>query len=207
MGRKQAKGSRKNGPKKARKKKPASKHQDVPLEELTAIVERTKAALSEKEYDKLRSAVDTLAFLTNELEKKGASIKRLRKLIFGASTEKTSQVVGETTGDAEDEDTAAGDADAAGEDAGAKGEGAQDKPKKKRKGHGRNGADAYRGADKEKVPHESLKRGDPCPECPKGKLYPVSEPAKLIRVTGMAPLNATVYELERLRCNLCFVAA
>jgi len=174
---------------KTRKKRSTPKRQDVPLEALKTILARARTApLSEEDFDKLEGA---------------ASVRRLRKLIFGASTEKTSQVVGETTGNAEDNDTAAGDADAAGEDAGAQGEGAPDKPKKKRKGHGRNGADAYRGADKEKVPHESLKRGDPCPECPKGKLYPVSEPAKLIRVTGMAPLNATVYELERLRCNLC----
>ncbi len=189
---------------KTRKKRSTPKRQDVPLEALKTILARARTApLSEEDFDKLEGAVDTLAFLTQELEKKGASVRRLRKLIFGASTEKTSQVVDETTGNAEDKDTAAGDADAAGQDAGAQGEGAQDKPKKKRKGHGRNGADAYRGADKEKVPHESLKRGDPCPECPKGKLYPVSEPAKLVRVTGMAPLNATVYELERLRCNLC----
>jgi len=31
----------------------------------------------------------------------------------------------------------------------------------------------------------------------------LSEPKLLVRVTGMAPLRATVYELERLRCGLC----
>jgi hypothetical protein len=34
-------------------------------------------------------------------------------------------------------------------------------------------------------------------------VYKQSEPAALLRITGMAPLQATVYELERLRCNLC----
>jgi transposase len=34
-------------------------------------------------------------------------------------------------------------------------------------------------------------------------LYPQSEPAKLVRITGMAPLCATVYACDRLRCNLC----
>jgi len=197
MGHKRAKGSRK----KAKKKKPASARREVSLEALEAIVERTKAALSEEEYGTLKSAVDTLAFLTQELEKKGVSIKRLRKLIFGASTEKTSQVVGETAGDT------ANEADDVSPEGGADAtdEAAQDKPKSKpkRKGHGRNGAADYRGAEKVKVVHESLKRGDACPECPKGKLYPLSEPGVLVRVTGMAPLSATVYELERLRCNLC----
>lgn len=195
MGKTRARGSRK----KAKKKKPASARREVSLEALEAIVERTKAALSEEEYDTLKSAVDTLAFLTQELEKKGVSIKRLRKLIFGASTEKTSQVVGEIAGDT------ANEADDASPEGGAStvDEAAQDGPKQKRKGHGRNGAADYRGAEKVKVAHESLKRGDACPECPKGKLYPLSEPAVLVRVTGMAPLGATVYELERLRCNLC----
>lgn len=176
-----------------RKRKPQLKHREVKLEELTAIVERTKAALSEDEYNTLKGAVDTLAYLTQELEKKGVSIQRLRKLLFGASTEKTSRVVGETAGPAPP--PGAADADRAGAD------GSQPRPK--HKGHGRNGAAAYTGAEKVKVPHETLKSGDACPECPGGKLYPLGEPAVLVRVTGMAPLYAMVYELERLRCNLC----
>jgi len=37
----------------------------------------------------------------------------------------------------------------------------------------------------------------------KGKVYARKEPALRIRVVGQAPLAATVYELESLRCNLC----
>ncbi len=73
--------------------------------------------------------------------------------------------------------------------------------KKKPEGHGRNGADAYEGAKKIEVPHASLKSGDPCPECEKGKVYVLPDPRKLVRVKGQAPLSATVYELERLRCS------
>ena len=54
-----------------------------------------------------------------------------------------------------------------------------------------------------KIAHASLKSGDPCPECLKGKVYEQKEQALRIRVVGQAPLAATVYELERLRCNLC----
>ncbi|MCZ7678215.1 MAG: transposase [Sandaracinaceae bacterium] len=53
-----------------------------------------------------------------------------------------------------------------------------------------------------RVPHGTLKHNDPCPKCDKGKLYR-KKPSVLIRVRGVAPLNATRYELERLRCNLC----
>jgi transposase len=53
------------------------------------------------------------------------------------------------------------------------------------------------------VPHPSLQTAQSCPGCTSGKLYPQSEPSKLVRITGMAPLMATVYACERLRCNLC----
>lgn len=48
-----------------------------------------------------------------------------------------------------------------------------------------------------------MKSGACCPECRKGKLYAAAAPGVLIRVVGQAPLAATVYELAKLRCNLC----
>jgi transposase len=70
-------------------------------------------------------------------------------------------------------------------------------------GHGRHAAAAFVGADKVSVPHASLHSGDPCPECQKGKVYLQKEPATLVRFVGQAPLKATVFEMERLRCNAC----
>lgn len=73
----------------------------------------------------------------------------------------------------------------------------------KPKGHGRNGASSYTGAKKVAVAHPTMHAGEPCPGCLKGKVYPQKEPRTLVRVVGQAPLAATVYELDRLRCNLC----
>jgi transposase len=70
-------------------------------------------------------------------------------------------------------------------------------------GHGRHGARAYTSAKKVAVPHPALHSGDACPGCQKGKVYPQKEPRTLVRIVGQAPLAATVYELDRLRCNLC----
>jgi transposase len=70
-------------------------------------------------------------------------------------------------------------------------------------GHGRNGSSSYSGAQKVAVPHSTLHAGDACPGCEKGKVYPQKEPRTLVRIVGQAPLQATVYELDRLRCNLC----
>lgn len=49
---------------------------------------------------------------------------------------------------------------------------------------------------------EGLEKGQPCPECDKGRLYK-TEPASFIRVTGQAPLQAEKHIMEQLRCNLC----
>jgi len=70
-------------------------------------------------------------------------------------------------------------------------------------GHGRNAARAFTGAERVPVQHAQLKPGDPCPECRKGRVYRQKEPKTLIRIVGQAPLKATVFEMERLRCNAC----
>jgi len=72
-----------------------------------------------------------------------------------------------------------------------------------RAGHGRNGAAAFTGANKVAVAHATLHSGDLCPECRRGKVYRQKEPATLVRFVGHAPLEATVFEMERLRCNAC----
>ena len=70
-------------------------------------------------------------------------------------------------------------------------------------GHGRNGASVFTGANQVVVAHVTLQPGDSCPECRKGKVYRQKKPKTLIRITGQPPLEATVYEMEQLRCNGC----
>jgi transposase len=169
---------------------------DLDLGELTAIVER--AGLSAEERDKLKGALDTLAFLTGEISSKGASILRLRRMLFGASTEKTANIFPDPPTDEGSAAAGAGNEPQENSTAANK-----DKQRKRRPGHGRNGADSFTGAVKVCVVHGALHHGDRCPECLKGKLYTQPQPAVLVRIRGMAPLAATRYELERLRCNLC----
>jgi transposase len=72
-----------------------------------------------------------------------------------------------------------------------------------RTGHGRNGADRFAGAQKIEITHPDLHHGDRCPECRKGNVYGQKEPKVLVRIIGQAPLAATVYSLQRLRCGAC----
>ena len=159
--------------------------QTVSREEMAAILERTRAVLSPEEHAKLTGAIDTLTQVTAQLQAKDASIERLRRMLFGATTETTRNVLGEAA------------------QASTPSEPAQTTPKEKAPGHGRNAAAAYTGAQRVSVPHPQLRATQSCPGCTSGKLYPQSEPSQLVRITGMAPLTATVYACERLRCNLC----
>jgi len=167
---------------------------DLDRSELEAILAHAKTALSEEEYTKLHAAMETLIFLTAELEKNRVSVQRLKQLLFGATTETTRKVIEKILDDTGKAKQSAGSVAA---------EGQQVSPPEQAQGHGRNGAQAYVGAQTVRVPHESLKPGDPCPNCKKGTVYQTAEPARLVRIRGQAPLGATVYELQRLRCNLC----
>ena len=72
------------------------------------------------------------------------------------------------------------------------------------KGHGRNGADAYEGASIIDVELPELNPGDTCPaEACDGRLYEVSEPGTLVRVSGAPLASATRYNLQKLRCGVC----
>lgn len=73
-----------------------------------------------------------------------------------------------------------------------------------KKGHGRNHADAYAGANIIDVDHTDISPGDVCPaeDCD-GRLYEMSEPGTLVRVTGAPLANATRYNLQKLRCDIC----
>ena len=191
---------------------------ELGMDELRQLVEQAhNGPLSNEEYTRLKAAIETLGYLTQLIEDKDTTIRYLRRILFGASTEKSSHVLGEKpenkesgkdqeAGGEEQEKTVRESCSAAAEvwSGGTEAESKPQEPgEQSTPGHGRNGADAYTGAGKEFVPNTQVKTGQRCPLCLKGKLYELSTPGVLVRVTGQAPLSATVYELEKLRCNLC----
>jgi hypothetical protein len=165
---------------------PQAPRVELNLAEIPAILERARLApLAEEDHTKLKAAMTTLGFIAQELRDRTASLERLSYLLFGSNkTEKTSSVLGERPPPHQ---------------AGEKKPDAKPKPK----GHGRNSSAAYTGAEKVKVPHPSLKTGADCPGCKDGHVYLQPEPSTLVRITGMSPIKATLYERERWRCGLC----
>jgi len=150
---------------------------DITEKQLDEVLTRAKKLLTPEDWQIIKGMADTITFLSKVVGMKNAQVQKLLRLLFGTFNEKTKKVLKEK----KDRQEAAG---------------------KEKEGHGRNGVDSYTCADKIEVPHTSLKEKDRCPACGKGKLY-VLEPSSIVRVTGQAPLAAKVYEMARLRCNLC----
>lgn len=190
---------------------------DLDRQAADEIVLRVQASdLPERDRRIICAIFASYLFVVQLLQLKRISIARLKKFVFGARTEKTEALLGNAApaatsagadgpggvGDA----GGAGDADADADTNAGQGKGAEDAapgaPPKRRKGHGRNGADDFPGAERVAVPHPALQAGDDCPGCGQGTLYE-KPPATLLRFVGQAPVQATVFELQRLRCHLC----
>jgi hypothetical protein len=198
---------------------PPPKIVEIDAQQLAEVLERLQKVATAEDFAILQSLFGAYAELYELLRHKNISIERLRKTLFGASTEKLRNLLGDGNGAASSvAPSAAGEetvppadavppdaAPAASSSAAAAAAAAPQEPppKKKRKGHGRNGAADYPGAEKIPVLHDVFRPGDSCAECAEGKLYELSSPGVLIRIVGQAPLKATLYQLQKLRCNLC----
>ena len=157
--------------------------------------------LSEEDTELMRQVFASYRHFFDLARDKDTTIARLRKMLFGASSEKTDKVVGDSEdaqqAQSQPSDDGCGEQDAAGDDTAADDDGSQRAP-----GHGRYAADDYRGADQVTVPHPTLAVGDDCPDCQQGTLYEKT-PSVLVRFVGRSPLGATVYRMQKLRCHLC----
>jgi hypothetical protein len=187
-------------------------HVEIKAEAVRGLLEHAKARLDEKHYELFESIVKSYVALSELVDEKRMTIRELRKLLFGSTTETLTNVLEEVgkgrgpeaRGDEESSAPEGGAERGVAAELGEKGPPEREKAgEEKPAGHGRNGAEDYIGAERLEVAHPSLKPGSPCPEegC-KGKLYDF-EPRKLVRIVGQAPVAATVTVVAQLRCNLC----
>jgi transposase len=176
---------------------------------LDEALQHAEEKLSERDANALKAVVNAYEYLTELVEDKNTSIAKLRKMLFGSKTEKTAAVVEQESEnkDSKDEGDAASNSatksDACIATDPENGADAEQHEIEQRKGHGRNGADAYRSAEKIEVSHESLKPGDACPKCEEGTVYETNRPGVLVRLIGQPPVSGKVYYLQKLRCGLC----
>jgi len=163
---------------------------DLNREQADALLKRVKTGcLQDGDYQIIKAMVETIELLNQCVDEKATSIRRLLRMLFGPRTEKLKNVI-------KDKQTS--------DSAKSKQENTTDKSNKpKAKGHGRNAAADYTAAEQIKVDHASLKPKDNCPGCLKGILYEMKVPKVVVRITGKAPIGAKVYQMQKLRCNLC----
>ena len=154
--------------------------------QLDELLVQLAGLLPAETYQLVEKLLRMLQWLMAAIQAKNTTIGRLSRLIFGAKTEKTSDLFPPPP---PANPPAPGAAAAA--------------PGSKPKGHGRGAATGYTGAKPVKVPHPRLRPGDPCPECKQGKLYLLKRPAQIVRITAQSLFAATRFELEKLRCALC----
>ena len=116
---------------------------------LEKLLGELRGSLAPATYQLVEALLRTLQWVLAALEQKTASLARLRRMIFGAKTEKAAQLLPATLAA-----ILSGPA------------------KPKARGHGRKGAKDYPAARRVPVPHPHHKAGDLCPTChcrPPGK--------------------------------------
>ena len=175
---------------------------EMDFAKLDSLLDRAEqGTLAKEDHQTIRAVFESYAFLTQLIDQKSTTIRRLRTLLFGASTEKTAALMGRESSSAETDSDSQPRDDNQQDSTDRSTSSRQNRPRKK--GHGRNGAEDYSGANRVPVSHTTLTAGDSCPECPRGTVYQVSQPGVLLRFVGQPPVQATVYELQKLRCSVC----
>ena len=162
---------------------------ELTVQQVQALIDRgEQRSFAEQDYPIVVPIIRNYFALDYAHQEKSHTVLRLLNRFFGHRTEKSKEVL-KSCSPKQDPLNSLTPTE-------------NDSPREKPKGHGRNGVSSYQEAQKVFVPHSHCKAGDGCPLCLKGKLYPFAEPGVEVRIVGRPPLDGTVYELEKLRCNL-----
>jgi transposase len=162
------------------------------IEALIARFERNELTPEDRALNvRLLRLVLTLVSL---LERRNFTISRLRRMLFGPSSDTRSPKAGSGGGAS----TAGAYTQAAVPEPDSSTRPSKEPPR----GHGRLPASAFAGAERVSIPHPQLRPGDRCPMCD-GRVFEMSEPAILLRREGQASITARAFERERLRCSSC----
>lgn len=137
-----------------------------------------------REKDLVLRALSTLMLLFEKLSTLQMTIKQLRKM-FHIKTEKARNII-PSSDIADIDDTTS----------------TSEKKKRKKRKSGRRKASDYKGAKIVFIPHDALRTGERCPDCNRGNLYDITGPG-FVHIVGQAPLQATLYKWQKLRCSGC----
>jgi hypothetical protein len=146
--------------------------------ELEELLSQLREHLPPNLSGRVESLLRVLLWVLRVLAAKGTSLTRLRDVLFRPRNEKSSHLFQRPAKNPKP-------------------------PGSRKKGHGRKKASAYTGAKRVPVCHETLQPGQICSKCGQGKLYLLKEGAHWLYIQARPIFDATLYELEQLRCALC----
>jgi transposase len=183
---------------------------DLDRKQIELMFERIRNQVEPSDFEIISAMAESLIQVTALLRERGTTIVRLRRLFRLSKSEKSSSILPPKPS-SEDLPIPDSSSDAASNPAPVlqpDGKEQQDKPKAKRKGgkkkgQGRRAASDYVQAEHIAVAHQTLRKGHRCPKCEQGNLFGLKDPAPIVRIFGNAPLVATCWDCERLRCNTC----
>jgi len=167
----------------------------INVAEVQALLVRLQPQVAPGDYQMVDGMARTIQLLDELLERRDLTLAKLRQMIFGVCSERMKDVFPENAA------VPPGEASSSKGLAAASREEPQAAPEK-RKGHGRNGAGDYGGAQHIPVPLPGMTTGCVCSKCQRGKVYRM-ESGSVVRIVGRPALQARIYEPERWRCNLC----
>jgi hypothetical protein len=173
--------------------------EDVKLsrEDGEALIARLQAdTLTGDDRRLLVKLIRVYFWFTFALSETKISLKRLKRALFGGGQPPPSPPAGGGAADVSAEPTAP---PPSGPDSA---RASAPEAVARRRGHGRQGAAVYTGAERVVCRHDTLAAGQRCPACGRGTLYPLPAGVE-IRIDGNALLSAIRYELEKLRCSAC----
>lgn len=151
------------------------------------LFKRIEPQIDKADFELIVEVFNSVPQVLEYLSNKDITVKKLHRMLFGVSTEKTARVFPQeppTTPQDQNQSPVP-------------------KEQKKRPGHGRNGAKDYPGASVVAVPHPHLHDGDFCPACAQGHVRLLKEPAKTIHILAQPIFPATLFNLEQFRCVRC----
>ena len=170
-------------------------------EEGEELIERVKAnTLTEADRQVLVKLIRLWFWLTTALSEAKLSVKRLKRALFGRGRDRDDDDRGDGSSGGSGDGAPLSSSGATTGSGG--GSGQRLGSSKPRRDHGRRSSHAYSGAEVVACRHETLKPGQACPACGRGRLYQLPAGVEL-RVDGQALLSAIRYELEKLRCSAC----
>lgn len=158
---------------KRKKKEKITKEMLLTKDEIEQFIEDKFAEMDDEYKEFFEKLLRTYTVMDETCQSRGNRLKAVLRILFDQKTEKQSK-----RGNRGDSTT------------------------RKKKKHGKNGADDYPADETVPIKHGDLESGSDCPACDDGNLYPMKPEVKIV-VKAQNPFYIIRYEIERLRCNIC----